>query len=122
MAKDENKEVLDEKKVITMKEILGQGDNLIQERRAARMVDSSKMSFNAIIDRRKKEIYKLEDQLEAMNDISASNSTLSANAVDPVSFDSESYVEKRCKLILELDCKRMELESLLEDGKFYGNE
>lgn len=116
------KEVLEEKKVITMKEILGQGDNLIQERRAARMVDSSKMSFNGIIDRRKKAIYKLEDQLEAMNDISASNSTLSANAVDPVAFDSDSYVEKRCKLILELDCKRMELESLLEDGKFYGNE
>lgn len=77
------------------------------------------MDYQAVIDARTKKVFKLQNELESMNDISASNSSLSKNAIEPTTFDSEAYVKSRCKLLLSLSVEEAELAILIADSSFY---
>lgn len=117
---DEKKEMLvAEAKVLTFKQVLGQSDDLAQNNRATRLCKAAQMDYQAIIDTRTKEIFKLEDELEAMSDMSASNSTLSRNAIEPTKFNSEKYVTRRCELLILINVAKAELDIIKEDEPFY---
>lgn len=108
-----------ENKLVTFRNILGQSDDLIQEKRAERMCTVAKSDFEAVIANRTKSLFKLEDELESMSDISASNSNLSKNAIEPTQFNSEKYVNRRCELLIKIEVERAELEILKKDAPFY---
>jgi hypothetical protein len=115
----DNTQTVPKKAIITLAEILAQSDDKTQVNRATRITKSAKMDYQAILDERTKEIFGMEDELEAMSDLSASNSMLSRNAVEPTKFDSAKYVSRRCELLIQIDVAKAELECIKEDEGFY---
>jgi hypothetical protein len=109
-----------EKGKVTLSQILAQGDDKTQVARAIRVTKSANIAYKSIIDTRTLAIFKLEDELEAMSDLSVSNSMLTRNAIESASsFDSTKYVARRCELLVEISVAKAELEVIEADESFY---
>lgn len=94
-------------KAITLKTILGQGEDALQEKKINRICAIVSMDYQAEIDRRKKRLFDLESQLESMENI---NSDM---------FDAKNYVQKRCRLLIELQVEQAEYDIVAADKSFY---
>lgn len=106
------------KVVETFSTVLKRSNKSIQAARAKRFTQQAKMAYDAKVNKITNQIFEVENKLEEMADISTSNSTTSANAVG-MTFDAEAFVDKRCKLKLELTLLEEKLEVLKEDKDFY---
>jgi hypothetical protein len=104
----------------TFKEILKRSNKSIQTERAKRICAVAKMEYDTLIANKRKEVFKIEDELEAMADISTSNVTTTANRISGTSFDAAEFVNTRATLKYNLAVLKEELEMLEEDAPFYG--
>ena len=107
-----------EVKGTTFREFLKRSNSQIKDDRADRIGKSVTMSYEALVNKKKKELFEIEDQLELMTDISAGNSSTSLNTVRD--FDGDAFVEKRAKLLAEQTILELKLKVLLDDASFYG--
>lgn len=104
---------------VTLRTILGSSDDVAQQRRTKRLCTITKSDYDAELAERFRKIATLEDELEGMSDISASNSTLSKNAIDGTKFDSKAFVRKRNQLLIQLEVEQTEYCILKKDAPFY---
>lgn len=77
------------------------------------------MEYNELVNNKKRDIFRAENELEAMADISASNVTTTSNAISGITFDAKSFVKKRADILDNLSLLREELETLERDSEFY---
>lgn len=103
----------------TFKENLKKSNKSIQASRAERIASVAKMEYDNLVNNKKREIFNIENELEAMADISTSNVTTTANAVSGFNFDAKAFVVKRAKLKDELVLCHEELKALKSDEEFY---
>lgn len=104
----------------TFKTILKRSNKNVMSDRAKRICAVAKMEYDSLIAEKKKKIFKLEDQIEAMTDLSTSNVTTTANAIKAPTFDASKFVQDRSSLKYKLAIAKEELELLEEDSEFYG--
>ena len=107
------------KKVETFKSNLKASNKSIQATRANRLASVAKMEYENLVNQKTREVFNIENDLEAMADISASNVTTSANAISGTDFNAKAFVEKRARLKEELILATEELKTLKEDADFY---
>lgn len=110
---------MSETKPETFKGNLKKSNKSIQATRANRLSSVAKMEYDNLVNNKKRQIFNIENDLEAMADISASNVTTTANAVKGVEFDALTFVKKRANLKEELILSQEELKTLEDDSKFY---
>lgn len=110
---------MSEVKTNSFKDILKRSNKSIQAERAVRISKRAKGAFDALLNRAEEKVMDIEDQLEAMSDISTSNVTTTVNKISGTTFDAVSFVEKRAKLNLNLATSKEELAILKEDESFY---
>lgn len=103
----------------TFMALLGSTDTEAQKKRAIRMATTAKMDYDTYVSTETKKLFDLESQLEAMNDISASNSSLSMNAIKPAEFDSTDYVARRCDILIKIEVQKRKLKAIEADKDFY---
>lgn len=106
-------------KTETFKSNLKASNKSIQETRANRIASEAKMEYDELVNNKKRAIFRVENELEAMADISTSNVTTSANAISGTNFDAKAFVKKRADLKDELVLLAEELATLEEDAEFY---
>jgi hypothetical protein len=103
----------------TFKANLKASNKTIQATRANRIAAVAKMEYDNLVNDKKRQIFNIENDLEAMADISTSNVTTSANAIEGTSFNAKGFVENRARLRDELILCNEELKTLVEDAEFY---
>jgi len=103
----------------TFKGNLKKSNKSIQANRANRIAAEARMEYDNLINNKRREIFKIENDLEAMADISTSNVTTSANAISGITFNAQKFVQKRAELKYQLILAQEELITLGEDLEFY---
>lgn len=103
----------------TFKGNLKMSNRDIQSTRANRIASLAKMEYDNLVNDKKRQIFNIENDLEAMADISTSNVTTTANALKGTEFDAQSFVKKRAMLREELLLSKEELATLEADSAFY---
>ena len=103
----------------TFKSNLKASNKTIQTTRANRIASVAKMEYDNLVNAKKRQIFNIENDLEAMADISTSNVTTSSNAIKGTEFDAQAFVAKRARLKDELILSQEELKTLEDDSEFY---
>ena len=104
---------------LTFKSVLARNNTTIRGDRAQRFANQARRDFTQIVNDKQKEIDNIDDALEDMMDISASNSTTSGNRIKGTSFDSMGFVKKRSELLVQKTLLVRELEVIKGDESFY---
>jgi len=102
----------------TFRSNLAKSNKSIQATRANRIASVAKMEYENLVNNKKREIFNIENDLEAMADISTSNVSTTVNAVG-FDFDGASFVNKRAKLRDNLIITKEELKVLESNADFY---
>jgi hypothetical protein len=103
----------------TFKNNLKKSNKDIQSTRAERISSVAKMEYDNLVNAKKREIFNIDNDLEAMADISASNVSTTNNAIKGTAFDAVAFVTKRAKLKDERILCAEELKTLEDDAEFY---
>jgi hypothetical protein len=103
----------------TFKSNLKASNKTIQTTRANRIASVAKMEYDNLVNDKKRQIFNIENDLEAMADISTSNVTTSSNAIKGIEFDAKAFVQKRADLKDNLILTKEELKTLEDDSDFY---
>lgn len=104
----------------TFKGNLKKSNKSIQATRANRLASVAKMEYDNLVNGKRRDVFNLENDLEAMADISASNVTTTSNAIKGAEFDALEFVKRRAGIKDELILCQEELKTLVDDAKFYG--
>lgn len=97
--------------------ILKRDNKTIRGERANRIGRAAKNAYNAAVAAKQAEIDQIDDELETMIDVSASNSTTSLNTLRE--FDATAFVERRASLKLKRELLLQKLDVLKQDEDFY---
>lgn len=99
-------------------EVLKRGNKKITEDRAKRLSKSAKREYKRIIDKKEEEIDCIDDKLEKMLDLSASNSNMIDNKTKDL--DVKSWVQEMVDLELNREALKLEIEVIEEKvGKYF---
>lgn len=107
-------------KITTFAEMLKRDNKSIRDERAVRVSSEAKMDFIELVNSTKRELFGYENQLDAMSDLSTSNTTTTANRIGEFTFNSKDFVQRRANLRLQKALTTQKLELLMEDAEFYG--
>lgn len=108
------------KVVVTFAEMLKRDNKSIRDERAIRVSSEAKMDFIELVNSTRRELFGFENQLDAMSDLSTSNTTTTANRIGEFTFNSVEFVKRRANLRLQRALTTQKLELLMEDAAFYG--
>jgi hypothetical protein len=106
-------------KVETFASILKRESGKIKADRALRISAAAHMDHTDLINAKIKEKFSIQNELEAMSDLSTSNHTTTVNRIEGVTFDSAGFVNRRASLRLKLVIVEQELKVLQDDIAFY---
>lgn len=102
----------------TFVDFLVRSNTKIKADRANRLGKSAAMAYKSLMDKKEKELFEIEDELELMVDMSADNRSTSVNRVSD--FDSDAFVQKRYDLKRRKALLVIDIQLLKEDAEFYG--
>lgn len=93
--------------------LLSAGNKAVTAKRAGRLALAAKNAQAKLLMTIQDKIHKVEDSLEDMLDMSASNQSTTLNRIDK--FDADEFVTNRHKLRIQLVLLNQELEQAEED-------
>jgi len=103
----------------TFKAILKRSDKAITNDRAERVSKGANREYKRLIDCKEEEMDLIDEQIDRMLDMSASNSTQVDNKVRD--FDSVTWVNTMADLELKKEMLRLEITVIKEKvGKYFG--